>query len=248
MSKVIGIYNEEERAGSTTIAISLAIICSWYANKKTLLINYSKDGAMEQYLSDIEVKYGLDYVKALADDLCDIKAFTTQINDNLSVIGCGNQEDNDRDFIDKLLIRAGKEYEVIIFDISNAKEEYLKSKASLVLGVTAFDIKRLNFKEEENLIILFNAIPQQAKESIKDVIERKVKKNRLMAFDTNVWYQVSMRNSIYSYLVENINSNSGFIQDQLLIAEEILNEEIQRHKSIWGSFISLIRKEESNEF
>lgn len=248
MSKVISIYNERERAGSTTTAITLAVIFSWYANKKTLLINFSQDNAMEQYLSDVKVRYGLVYLKALKEDLRDIKMFTTQVNDNLSVIGYGELEDDD-EFIDKLLGKARKEYEIIILDLSNSiRKEQLNKKANIILGLMPFDISKLDIENEDKRMILFNAIPSEAKDVVKEMIDEKVKNSTVVTFNTNIWYQISMRDSIYSYLIENMNSNNSFINQQLEVAEKVIGEKFKKPRGFWRTFINKLKRGEENEF
>ena len=250
MSKLISVYNEEERAGSTTIAITLAVLFSWYADKKTLLINFAKDDKMEQYITDVKIRYGLDYLRALQDDLKEIKIFTTQLNDNLSVIGCGTQESNDNSFIDKIITKASVEYEIIIIDLSNSDEKNIKSRATRAITVKNFDIRKLESEYEENEVPLFNKIPGEIKEIVSEVINSKVEESKIVTFDIDVWQQITMRDSIYSFLVENVNNNVTFIQEQLQIVEQILGEKLSSpaQQGLLKNIIHKFRKEGKNEF
>jgi len=97
---------------------------------------------------------------------------------------------------------------------------------------------------------LFNKIPGEIKEIVSEVINSKVEESKIVTFDIDVWQQITMRDSIYSFLVENVNNNVTFIQEQLQIVEQILGEKLSSpaQQGLLKNIIHKFRKEGKNEF
>lgn len=241
MGKLIVIWNPiTNRTGCTTVSISVATALSWWANsnKKTLLINCSNTGRMEDYMN-IDVKYTLDYLNVLKDDITpeNVGMIATPINDKLDIIGGMSIDENIRnssnelilDYIDKSL----KRYDCVILDMSNHFDTKILEKADILIPVIYLDKFSVNRFASNNhqsqyinnslkTITVISNIHERLKNEIT-LLNNLVNNPHILISDVNIYYRTSIEPSLYAYLVENLNSkNDPYIESLLDLTFEIL--------------------------
>lgn len=236
MGKAIAIYNPIlNSVGSTTTSISLSGIFSWYALKKTLILDLTESADLEKHIN-ISTKYTLDFLRSYDEKLdCEvIQMHSTSLNHKLDIIG-GYTLDKSiigdvKNFEILLIEEAKKKYDYVIVDLSNTYKDYILEKADYILPILPFDaiqldrLEKREFKGKE--ICIFSRIAEELEEEIQGIaLQYKIDNYVWLPLDADIQYYSGISKNLYKYIEENINSRNTYMDQVKEINYEILKRD-----------------------
>lgn len=248
------------RAGASSLTLNIGTVLSWIAFRKVHISNLSCDSAIETYFKDdMKINYTLDNLKILREsiDSNSVKMYSTAINDKLNIIGGYQIEkgliEGVENFSLRYLDEALELNDYVIVDLSNQREYKILEKADTIISVMPMDkillekaqkTKEWEYVLSEKSITVFNNLPIGIEDEIAE-LARKYNLTTTCHFpsDPNIQYYTSLKNNLYSYVVEELKKRK--IKDlyinqlQELMHLILMKEDEELYnigkKSFWGS-------------
>lgn len=225
MGKMVAFWNPlKPGAGSTTLAISVVNALAWWGYRKTLLINCAGDLMLEHYISDMPVKYSLDFLKVLSGSLHyeNLDMFVTAANSDLDIIGgfsSQSRNSSTETLLLQFLEQAAEKYDFVVLDLSNAYSRRLLKQADILLPVCPFHPEKLREAgknkgflrevESHDTVFIFNKLDKKYRKGEQIEPLSYIKQFYPVGYDERVYNRTCLDPAFYQFLVKEFNKREG---------------------------------------